>query len=187
MFARVTFYPTLLYNVFMEKVTQRNWYDRIDENVILGALPFRNISQKLIDEENVRCVISMNESYELEHFTPQPEEWKKMGVEHCQLSTKDIFETPSHEKLIQGVSVMESVSKDGKTVYVHCKAGRTRSATLVGCYLMSKHNWTPEQAIENIVSKRPHIWLRNQQLESLKKYYDAVVKEKCNALKMDSN
>lgn len=60
-----------------------------------------------------------------------------MGVEHCQLSTKDIFETPSHEKLIQGVSVMESVSKDGKTVYVHCKAGRTRSATLVGCYLMS--------------------------------------------------
>jgi len=60
-----------------------------------------------------------------------------MGVEHCQLSTKDIFETPSHEKLIQGVSVMESVSKDGNTVYVHCKAGRTRSATLVGCYLMS--------------------------------------------------
>lgn len=47
MFARVTFYPTLLYNVFMEKVTQRNWYDRIDENVILGALPFRTISQKV--------------------------------------------------------------------------------------------------------------------------------------------
>lgn len=60
-----------------------------------------------------------------------------MGVKHCQLSTRDIFETPSHEKLIQGVSLMESVSKDGKTIYVHCKAGRTRSATLVGCYLMS--------------------------------------------------
>lgn len=47
MFARVTFYPTLLYNVFMEKVTQRNWYDRIDENVILGALPFKSLSQKV--------------------------------------------------------------------------------------------------------------------------------------------
>lgn len=64
-------------------------------------------------------------------------EWKKMGVEHCQLSTRDIFETPSHEKLVQGVTTMESFSRDGKTVYVHCKAGRTRSATLVGCYLMS--------------------------------------------------
>lgn len=60
-----------------------------------------------------------------------------MGVEHCQLSTRDIFETPSHEKLLQGVSKMESFSENGKTVYVHCKAGRTRSATLVGCYLMS--------------------------------------------------
>lgn len=60
-----------------------------------------------------------------------------MGVEHCQLSTRDIFETPTHEKLLQGVSIMESFSRDGKTIYVHCKAGRTRSATLVGCYLMS--------------------------------------------------
>lgn len=42
MFARVSFYPTLLYNVLMEKATARNWYDRIDENVILGALPFRS-------------------------------------------------------------------------------------------------------------------------------------------------
>lgn len=122
-----------------------------------------------------------------------------MGVEHFQLSTRDIFETPSQENLIQGVSLIESVSKNGKTVYVHCKAGRTRSATLVGCYLMwvstnfiicyiiytylsltfkiyffkfQKHNWTPEEAIKNIVTKRPHIWLRSQQLESLQKYYD---------------
>lgn len=42
MFARVSFYPTLLYNVLMEKATARNWYDRIDDNVILGALPFRS-------------------------------------------------------------------------------------------------------------------------------------------------
>lgn len=41
MFARVTFYPSLFYNVFMERVSARQWYNRIDENVILGALPFR--------------------------------------------------------------------------------------------------------------------------------------------------
>ena len=41
MFARVTFYPSLFYNVFMERVSARQWYNRIDDNVILGALPFR--------------------------------------------------------------------------------------------------------------------------------------------------
>jgi atypical dual specificity phosphatase len=41
MFARITFYPSLFYNVVMERVTNRDWYNRIDETVILGALPFR--------------------------------------------------------------------------------------------------------------------------------------------------
>jgi len=41
MFARVTFYPSLFYNVCMERVSARRWYDRIDDNLVLGALPFR--------------------------------------------------------------------------------------------------------------------------------------------------
>lgn len=47
MFARVTFYPTLFYNVFMEKFTERRWYDRIDETVILGALPFQGMTTQV--------------------------------------------------------------------------------------------------------------------------------------------
>lgn len=47
MFARASFYPTLLYNVVMERLTTRMWYDRIDETVILGALPFRSITEKV--------------------------------------------------------------------------------------------------------------------------------------------
>lgn len=47
MFARVSFYPTLFYNVFMEKVTPRRWYDRIDDHTILGALPFRSMAQQV--------------------------------------------------------------------------------------------------------------------------------------------
>ena len=45
-----------------------------------------------------------------------------------------MFEVPDNDKLRKGVSFINDV-EDGK-VYVHCKAGRTRSATLVACYLM---------------------------------------------------
>ncbi|XP_042197511.1 phosphatidylglycerophosphatase and protein-tyrosine phosphatase 1 [Callorhinchus milii] len=45
--ARVVFYPTLLYNVLMSKLYGRHWYDRIDETVILGALPFRSLTQEI--------------------------------------------------------------------------------------------------------------------------------------------
>lgn len=49
MFARLSFYPSLLYNVIMEKITNRNWYDRIDDTVILGALPFRGMTNQVSD------------------------------------------------------------------------------------------------------------------------------------------
>jgi len=70
--ARVIFYPSLAYNVLMEKISKRDWYNRIDENVILGALPLRSMSNKLIKEEGVTAVVSLNEDYELRYLTNQP-------------------------------------------------------------------------------------------------------------------
>lgn len=60
--------------------------------------------------------------------------WKKHGISFLQLSTTDIFETPSQTKLLRGCEFINDCTNG--SVYVHCKAGRTRSATLVGCYLM---------------------------------------------------
>ncbi len=39
--ARALFFPSLAYNVIMEKVSTRQWYNWIDSDVILGALPLR--------------------------------------------------------------------------------------------------------------------------------------------------
>ena len=44
--SRAWFYPSLLYNVVMERVTGRHWFDRIDETVILGALPLRSVTDE---------------------------------------------------------------------------------------------------------------------------------------------
>ncbi|XP_014470637.1 PREDICTED: phosphatidylglycerophosphatase and protein-tyrosine phosphatase 1 isoform X2 [Dinoponera quadriceps] len=188
MFARVTFYPTLFYNIVMEKITARNWYDRIDETVILGALPFRWMTKQLINDENVKAVVSMNEDYELSLLSNTEKEWNRHNVEFLQLATTDIFQAPCQKKLQNGVNfinkfcsvpirklndpgAVNSYDRNG-TVYVHCKAGRTRSATLVGCYLMIRNNWTPEQAVDHMRSKRPHILLHTAQWNALKLFYE---------------
>ncbi|SPP83040.1 blast:Phosphatidylglycerophosphatase and protein-tyrosine phosphatase 1 [Drosophila guanche] len=186
MFARVSFYPTLLYNVLMEKASARNWYDRIDDTVILGALPFRNQANDLIEKENMKAVVSMNEDYELMAFSNNTEKWRKLGVEFLQLATTDIFESPNQEKLFRGVEFINQflplskrISGLGSTqtpenvgsVYVHCKAGRTRSATLVGCYLMMKNGWTPDEAVDHMRSCRPHILLHTKQWDALRLFY----------------
>jgi atypical dual specificity phosphatase len=48
MLSRLAFYPTLLYNVLLEQSGVRRWYDRIDETVILGALPFRSMTPEVL-------------------------------------------------------------------------------------------------------------------------------------------
>ena len=45
-FARATFYPTLLKNI-LSLGGERRWYDRLNERVILGALPLRKYNKEV--------------------------------------------------------------------------------------------------------------------------------------------
>lgn len=132
----------------------------------------------------------MNEDYELWILSNNAQQWADLGVKFLQLPTTDIFESPNQTKLQQGVSFINSfLPHDSKikalpssrhelndtnetgTVYVHCKAGRTRSATLVGCYLMMKNGWSPEQAVDHMRNCRPHILLHKAQWEALRLFH----------------
>ena len=174
MFGPTTFLPTLALNLVLERVTPRTWWNRIDSHVILGALPFRGDHAKsIIEKENIKAVVSMNEDYELALFSNQELEWKALGVDFLQLATTDIFEAPTQEKLIKGVGFINQVleSHPQSSIYVHCKAGRTRSATLVGCYLIEKYGMNPEEAVSLMIEKRPHVLLRSKQWEALRDFH----------------
>uniref|UniRef100_A0A3Q3X0V0 Phosphatidylglycerophosphatase and protein-tyrosine phosphatase 1 n=1 Tax=Mola mola TaxID=94237 RepID=A0A3Q3X0V0_MOLML len=168
------FYPTLAYNVVMEKVSSRRWFDRVDETVILGALPFRSMTKQLVDSENVRGVITMNEIYETKYFCNSAEEWRAAGAEQLRLSTVDLTGIPSLENLHRGVEFALKHREQGNSVYVHCKAGRSRSATLAAAYLIRVHCWTPEEACQKLASVRPHVLVRSAQLEMLRRYHQQV-------------
>lgn len=139
----------------------------------------------------------MNENYELWLLSNNTEQWAKLGVKFLQLPTVDIFQSPCQDKLKKGVEFINSfLPLDSKlkgvparhelnetntngTVYVHCKAGRTRSATLVGCYLMMKNGWSPEQAVDHMRNQRAHILIHSAQWKALREFYqDNVSSEK---------
>jgi len=46
--ARFIFYPSLAYNVVMEKISSRQWYNKVDNHVILGALPLRSMALQVL-------------------------------------------------------------------------------------------------------------------------------------------
>lgn len=125
----------------------------------------------------------MNEDYELWAFSNDNARWRALRIAFLQLPTTDIFEAPCQEKLQRGVRFMNDFLPAGEryaataeertpgTVYVHCKAGRTRSATLVGCYLMQRNGWSPERAVQHMREQRPHILLHTKQWEALRIFH----------------
>ncbi|KAF6105745.1 protein tyrosine phosphatase mitochondrial 1 [Phyllostomus discolor] len=175
--ARVLFYPTLLYTLFRGKVpgpAHRDWYHRIDRTVLLGALPLRSMTRGLVEDENVRGVITMNEEYETRFLCNSAKEWRQVGVEQLRLSTVDMTGIPTLANLQKGVQFALKYQSLGQSVYVHCKAGRSRSATMVAAYLIQVHNWSPEEAIGAITRIRSHIHVRPGQLEILKEFHKEI-------------
>ncbi|KAM9148802.1 phosphatidylglycerophosphatase and protein-tyrosine phosphatase 1 isoform 1-T1 [Pangshura tecta] len=177
--ARLFFYPSLLYTLVRERLpgSQRPWFHRIDRAVLLGALPLRARSRRLVEEENVRGVLTLNEEYETRFLCCSAQEWEAMGVEQLRLSTVDLTGVPTLENLQRGVEFVLKHRECGNSVYVHCKAGRSRSATMVAAYLIQLYQWSPQEAIEAIARVRPHILVRPRQVQVLERFHRNVIAE----------
>lgn len=223
-FAKATFIPSLAYNLIRNRWSSWNWFDRIDNRVILGALPFHGaVTNQLYNGENVRAVISMNENFELLFAVTNHYEWQLLNVRYLQLNTADIFHAPTLKQLIDGVEFImmandinidktklksesfqeqksiqkilynhkpllvnwpiknnrriidvidnNDVTNIPPTTYIHCKAGRTRSATLVACYLIKQYNQTPAEAVKELRKFRHQILLHRKQMQALDQFY----------------
>ena len=93
---------------------------------------------QLVRNENIKAVLSINEDYELQWFTPSSKEWQKLGVDHYQFSVVDRA-PPSLEVINNAVEVIQRYSQRNECVYIHCKSGRGRSATIVAGYVIKVH------------------------------------------------
>ncbi|CAO4364479.1 unnamed protein product [Caenorhabditis nigoni] len=174
MLTSLVFYPSLGYNLFRNYVqgTRWAWYNRVDDTLILGAMPFQSMKNELIGKENVGGVVCCTEEFELKAAlnAMREEDWRKEGVEFFAVPMKDFTGSAPRAEIDGAVQFIESVAAKGKTVYVHCKAGRTRSATVATCYLMKSRNWMSNVAWEFLKDKRHQVLLRNAHWRTVNEY-----------------
>jgi len=148
---RLVFYPTLWWNQILNRLLpSRRWWDRVDQYVILGALPVSRVLPSF-QAEAVRGVINM-----CEEFAGPLSAYERMGIRQLHLPTID-FSPPALKDIERGVAFIEEHAARKETVYVHCKAGRGRSATVVLCWLMKSQDLSPEEAQQALLRIRPHI------------------------------
>nr|CAB3495252.1 unnamed protein product [Digitaria exilis] len=146
--ARMLFYPTLCYNVVRNRLEAHfHWWDQVDE---------------------------------------------AHGIENLVLPTRDYLYAPSFVNLCEAadfihsknllnispdVTLYEGNALSGKLTYVHCKAGRGRSTTVVICYLVQYKNMTPAEAYEHVRLRRPRVLLASAQWKAVLEFYQLRVKK----------
>jgi atypical dual specificity phosphatase len=154
-----------LRNLF--KPAKYPWWNEIDDKLLLGAIPIqeKNHLQKI----PAKAVLTLLEEFELENRWPfttavSADEWEKKGVPTLRIGAVDI-EGVKLEEIDQGVEFIRAQISDGRPVYVHCKAGVGRSATVVACYLLKyglangKKFFSPEEVSAYVVEKRDQVLL----------------------------
>lgn len=172
LYQKLTFYPTIFYGVALEYLGFRKWYTRIDEHCILGALPMKRNYRDIIEKERVKAILTMNQDHELEYSIPKSE-WLNHGVEVLQVSVEDYTGVASLDQIEASMAFISKHRELNQCVYVHCKAGRYRSALIVACYLIREKQMKPEEAIQHLKNIRPNVILEKpRQVQALNNYFN---------------
>ena len=89
--------------------------------------------------------------------TPRAQEaYEKYGIEQLRIPTTD-FTHPRLEDVGRAVEFVQRHVEAGDTVYIHCKAGRARSATVALCWLIKYRGLSMDQGQAKLLESRPHV------------------------------
>lgn len=145
--------------------TSRNklaWWHPINENLVLGAIPLKEHSEAL-RALGITATLTLLEEFER----------TSKFIDHQPIGETFAIEAPDFcgvapEQIEQGVEWLRAKVGEGKKCYVHCKAGRGRSASIVVAYFLRygiPGNRTPslQEAIAHVKARRPQINLNSRQ------------------------
>ena len=130
------------------------------------------MTKHLTEVAKVRGIVNITEPYETKFLCNSLKDWEKLGVNQFIISVPDFTASPNIEQLQSAIQFIEQLDDNPGMVYVHCKAGRSRSAPVVAFYLMSTKGYSSAETVEEIKKHRSHIVIRSRQSEILNNFYE---------------
>jgi protein-tyrosine phosphatase len=82
--------------------------------------------------------------------------YEKYHIKQLHLPTVDCT-SPSLKSIEKAMEFMNEAYTKNQKIFVHCKTGMARSATIVLCHLVANENLSPENALILLKEKRAEI------------------------------
>ncbi|EER03305.1 hypothetical protein Pmar_PMAR000542 [Perkinsus marinus ATCC 50983] len=165
MVSELLFWPTFAWNYFLYVRSADDWYSDIADlptggKLLLGPAPvFASMREALVEKAGVTVFVSTLNR-----------EFGNSSVESRSFPMID-FVSPELHTVEAAVDYIDEQLEAGKCVYVHCKAGKGRSGTIVICWLMQHFRMSPEDAQEYLMKARPQVLKVLYKREVVREYY----------------
>jgi atypical dual specificity phosphatase len=126
--------------------------NRVSPSLVLGVAPvFPSFVEALFAEHNVRGVINLCAEWDGNAVL-----YAARGIQQLYLPTID-FEAPALKDVLRALAFIDAHERRGFSTYIHCKAGRGRSAIVALAYFVVKQGMSPQAADALVRAKRPNI------------------------------
>lgn len=145
-----TFTCMLIRQVKGKKRTSFN-FDKVDEYVYLGRQPPSKAAMAELQRVGIKACVSVIQPWE---FLLPASDYKAQGWDWLNVPAID-YAAPSPADVQKAVNFLESNIEQKLPTYVHCNAGKGRSAVVVAAYLMRKNGWDMDKAAQELRLRRP--------------------------------
>lgn len=128
--SKIFFLPTFPITILMRL---GNYWTNIDDTLLLGCAPIGVLGHpSQLHKLGVRGVINM--CYE---YNGPKGYYSALGIKQLHLPTVDHFE-PTLSQMTEAVRFIQEYKNKGERVYVHCKGGHGRAASIAMCWMMNE-------------------------------------------------
>jgi protein tyrosine/serine phosphatase len=121
-------------------------FQKVDDHVYRGAQPseqgFKNLAKL-----GIKTVVDLRQPGDLSWN--EEKIVRAAGMEYVTVPMHGM-ETPSNEKVVKVLALLEDTSTG--PVFVHCKRGADRTGAVIACYRMEHDRWKNEQALSEAKS-----------------------------------
>jgi len=145
---------------FWALVLSLNWWDIIDEQVLVGgALMFDDLER--LRQLGVRAVVNL-----CAERPDNPYRLRRAQMDYLWLPVADTH-APTVDQILQGLAWLEQRVQTGRKVYIHCAAGMGRSVTLLACWYLYTGSMNVSQVLAFVKRRRPQTSLRRRQVRRI--------------------
>ncbi len=152
---------------------RRLGFAEVHQRLIVGAVPLDEGDVRMLARLGVTRILNLVEDreYGTGARARVEEALDQAGIEELRLSTEDYGNLPA-SLLDRAVTVIDGWISEGQLVYLHCRAGWQRSATVAGAVVAAREAVSADEALGRIRARKPSADPLPHQKEDLRAWYE---------------